>query len=415
MFSKYTNHFFLKYFGYVLLFGPFILIVPDVIIYLYSIGLILDQFPLLLPYKFCGILGEWIIIANKKTYGIVILIGVIYFSWIILRNKKKFDNIFDVLDEPINQSVNENQSVLVDKLMAKYSIKSEIKNVEIGNCFTRYYLNISKEVKFNRFISLSPDLSALLNLKVRACCDLQYCFLEIENKNKDRVFLKHFMYYSQPNKIFALDCKKPYLLDVKQNILIHASKSIIHSIICSLLITKIDIDILILGESDLSFMVYNSVVINSPETKIQEVINEMERRYRIIIPVADDIIQYNLNQKEKINYLVIILRISDALNPEIIRYIIQYGKKVGLFVILHDESKDKILPFIDIFSIIITSGVENKNDSISLLGISGAEYLNNPHDCIIKHSEMINRISIPIVSTDEASRIAKYLDNIKNR
>ena len=408
LFTK-TKMFLLCNFGFSIFLLPFAFIFINTTMIIYSIFIFLDILPQILPYTFAGKFIEHIIIINRTLLKIPSLLIIIFFLKKIYDKHKIVENLFDVLRSNEYYEKPENHSNLIEKALKTLCITATINKIEFGNLYSKYYLTIKNHINFNRFISLSPELNEIFKLKIRNLYDLSNFYLEIENNKKNKLSFKNFKYYIQPNKIMAMECSKKINIDGKINLLMHINENILHSIISSLFLSNMQMDFII-SDNNESLKVYEKKMLIVPELDLDEIIKEMERRYRIIIPVAENIWQYNQNQKKYMNFLIIFYKANDNLQLESLSYILQTSEKVGIFIYLYTNDVKHCNQYVNFFSNIITCCVKDKSISYDLIGSSGAELLiENENDCIIKQGMLIRRINLPSITTEEQFNIINFI------
>jgi len=400
----------LKIFGYNIFIFPFFLInIPFPIIVL-SISIILDNF-ILFPFKFCGAIGEILLLFNKKTFFIpsILTLGIVIFF--IFQNFYKVDNIFHIFSSKKTiEPKSENYSDLISKILEKYSIHVQIREIHFTPIFSRYYMT-SKNFNFtNRFFSLSPDISDILKVNTRTYCDLEYMFIEVENIEKITFSFEKFKTHHQPDSFLLMDGNTPTFLDIKNNFLCCVNSNIIHSLIMSILLTSENSNIILSGEDQPSFTIYSDRIINNSKIGINEIIEEMERRYHLIIEFADNIFEYN-KKKNPISFLHVFLKISSSLTISTIIYLTQYGKKVGVFLILYHDSLLKTLEYKPFFNNLISNKLQDKKESVEFFGISSAEYLSHDSDTMIKYGDMFFRAIFPFPSLEEIAKTVHFTQN----
>ncbi|HEX3011556.1 MAG TPA: DNA translocase FtsK 4TM domain-containing protein, partial [Syntrophomonadaceae bacterium] len=235
------------------------------------------------------------------------------------------------------KNIKESVSILEDTF-SSFGIKVKVNQVSCGPAITRYELSPGPGVKVSRIISLADDLQLNLaapGIRIEAPIPGKSAVgIEVPNRKISSVGLKHII--SSPNfarinsalafglgediagnPVVAKLSDMPHLLIAGST---GSGKSVcLNSIIMSLLYnsTPEQLRLVFIDPKMVELTIYNGIphlmtpVVTDPRKAsivLRWMVTEMEKRYRLFADIGvRDIYKYNINAKEKLPFIVIII------------------------------------------------------------------------------------------------------------
>lgn len=393
------------------------------IFYFFLIGYLLDIFNFF-SYSILGSFGEIAWTINHYTYSI----PLIFVAAILIYTKKQTkEDLFDERNEKVKNNLS--QEKLVNQLLLKYSIDGYVQSSQEGPFVTRYNLVISNVSKL-RFEGLSVEFAIEMGLKVLNCYNYNECQIDIENKYKNVPIFKETYEIKQPNNLSLFDSQKnPVLLKYFRNLYCNLSESAILSILTGILITKVGVDVLVFNCPFPQFSNVFDFIYENEQYFLEEIINEMNRRYAMMLPYGRTMDEYesiealeNIKDFKRFPRKIIIFFSIERIDLNYIEYIIKYGESVGIYVysmnVTNNEESD--FAFMDMFNAKIIG--PQKNDIIKESEVDGlvseviyTSKLCHEHDCFFISESSLLRIVLPKTSINEQHRLIAFFNNLHSR
>lgn len=374
----------------------------------------------LFSFSFCGSLGELIWKLNYYSYsiGIFCLIGV--FLYFIYNRKNK--EIFDDRNVPVK--TNQSLENTINKILIKYNIPGYVDKVKEGPFITRYFLVLDTQVSKLRFEGLSREFSQELQYKVMNCYTFSGVYIDVENLYKNAQIFKEVFYIKQPNHLSLCNATGEMIqINYLRNIYICANELFVNSILTNMLVTQVGTDVIMFQTDFIQFSTIHTYIDNNIQEYLLEIINEINRRYTIILPYGRTMDEYESVDHIQIlckfpRKILIIFQI-DQLDKQIIEYITKYGENVGIYI--HnininkqfDEIREKSME--SLFKIKFF-GPQNKdiimNDEVLRTGL-----LCDIYDCFFVNqcNNVVIRLGIPKTTTSEQCQIMLFHRNLHPR
>lgn len=332
---------------------------------------------------------------------------------------------------------------------AEFGLKGTVANVTRGPRITRYEIKLAPGVKISQVRSLSEDLAiALMSDKVRIQAPIPGTSLvgiEILNEIPAVIGLKELIKESKKTKLelpiaIGTDVTgKPRILDLAKmpHLLIAgqtgSGKSVcLNSIIMSVLFNKTpeECELMLVDPKRVEMNSYWGIphlrhsVVTEPDEALrmfQELVQEMDRRYRLLEEASvRNIVSYN-QKGNKMPYIVIVVdEMADLMmtsGKELEKCIVrlaQLARAVGIHLVLATQK-----PVVKVITGLIKSNmpsrisfqVASKTDSRVILDQNGAEKLAGRGDMLVVHPGVIEpeRLHGAWVSDDEIKNITESL------
>ena len=223
------SHWILFIFGYAIILLPILYYFP----FLYVVFLIIDwfQFPVF-QYTITGALGELILIANVKCYGLLTLVtGILFYFYF---QPKKFGGLYEYLERPIQFD-----HVKVDfdftKLFRDLQLQVKILDRLVGPFVITYTVNcVTHSLK--RFSLLSADFSEHIP-KCRIVVDVDHAYIEVPHGQLLIPNLKNVSNIIQPNVFMLLTSDGRYITqDLLDNFNFNVTINVQYSLLFQLFI-----------------------------------------------------------------------------------------------------------------------------------------------------------------------------------
>ena len=350
------------------------------------------------------------ILLNQRLQILVIVSAIIVFlsSRVVKKKKKKitYKPYITVVKEEIKEK--NNQSLEIIKALNEFSIDGEITNVYHGSVVTLYEFNPAPGIKSSRIIALSDDIRRRLNSpSVRIAIVTGNNYLGIEVGNKDRKTIdfnnilnsKEFLEYTGSLPIILGEdiVGDPFIVDLSQmpHLLVAGTtgsgKSMgINNMLVSLLHKKSheECKLILIDPKMLELTQYENIPhllcpviyeINKAVAALEWVINEMQRRYKLMSGAnVRNIKEY----KKQIPHIVIVIdEFADLQDKRIefsIQKLSQMARAAGIHMIISTQR-----PSVDIITGVIKSNfpsritfkLASKIDSKTIINVQGAEQL----------------------------------------
>jgi hypothetical protein len=363
-------------------------------------------------YKFTGAVGETLLLINYKLYFfpfVFIFLGAFFYKLFVERNTQSHISLEFYKKEILSYGPSIKDTDLI-KAFNDFSIYIEILSVEKSYYVTRYNLNL-KDCSMERFLSTVKDLSQNLYLNIRPHVDMDYTYIEIANSSYGAYYFSNVLNHGQNNMLMFMDSNNnKLLLSSRINLLIYGDINILHSIIMQIFFSPDQNQLNLIGEFNNTFLHYSSLInyINLEEETIYSIIKEIEYRHFFIKKKAKNIQEYNKNY-DFLDYKIYI--INGYIAIEQMKFILEYGSEVGIFLYLYSSELSMIVNYKDFFSKIITGYIE-LNSPYNLLNNNNnnpASYLLDKNDCIISYEDNIKRITLVTIDTDDLIFLINYL------
>ena len=349
----------------------------------------------------------------------------------------------------------------LEKVMHEYGIQAEVLDIRRGPIITLYELKLESGIKLSRVLSLQSEICMNLAVPiVRIIAPIpgkSTIGIEIPNRVREPVLLSQLLPYPE-NEIKGdlqivlgkniegvnqyVDLSKlPHLLIAGAT---GAGKSVfLNTLIASLIYqsSPLDIRIVMIDPKMVELKLYEGIPhllmpvitdVYEASKALRWVINEMERRYRILSKLrCRDIKSYNNrleskkeNISNKIPYIVIIIdELSDLMmvaakdvEDSIIR-LTQKARAVGIHIVMATQR-----PSVDVITALIKANcpariafqVAQRTDSRTILDANGAENLLGRGDLIYKSpmQTSLERIQAPLVTEDEVEELVKQVKKL---
>lgn len=383
-------------------------------------------------YSFLGTFGETLWKLNNKTFGLAFIGYGVFLLINSLKSEKK--DLFSERKNPIRS--NENLKERIDKLMISYNIESYVDTVVEGSFITRYNLIMNSSVSSLRFEGLSIEFSNELNCKVENVLKYNAAYIDVENKNKNIPILKEVYTIKQPNHISIFDSVKgSVILNFLRNMWISVSEQVMSSLLANMLVTKFGVDLIVFNSKFVEFSNAFEFVHKDHQIYLESIIQEMNRRYAIILPYGRNMDEYETSfasdfaQAQKFPRKILVLFHIEQFDQNYIEYILKYGKTVGIYiynVILLGEDDSSAYYFQqDSLGDFSTKANLASLFEYKLLGpqkrlMDKGEWIHthklcHEYDCLFKTPNGITRIAIPISPLEERIRITKFHNGLHKR
>lgn len=353
------------------------------------------------------------------------------------------------------ETINLNARIL-EKKLKDYGIEGEVKEVSPGPVITLYEFEPAPGIKISRIANLADDLAmALSAVSIRIVAPIpgkSVVGIEIPNAVRQTVYLREIIesrpfLESQSYLTLALGKTiygEPFVADLAKmpHLLVAGStgsgKSVsLNSMICSILFkaTPIHVRFLMIDLKMLELSFYDGIphlllpVVTNPKNaklSLRWLIDEMERRYRIMAEKGVRSIEKYNQKAQKENYellpyiVVVIDELADLMmvsTKEVEEYIArlaQMARASGIHLIIATQR-----PSVDVLTGIIKANfparisfqVSSKVDSRTILDTNGAESLLGQGDMLFLSpgAGRLSRIHGPFVSEGEIRRIVDFL------
>jgi DNA segregation ATPase FtsK/SpoIIIE-like protein len=358
--------------------------------------------------------------------------------------------------ESWKNEIRRNSSLLM-KMLAEFSIDSEVVNVNRGPVITLYEMQIAPGIKVNRIVSLADDIAmALAAHRVRIVAPIpgkSAIGVEIPNRYRETVTLGDIVKSDEfqtfeGSLVVALGkdiLGKPVMLDLKRlpHLLIAGAtgsgKSVCVNSIITSLVYNYDpnyVRFIMIDPKMVELQLYNGLphlltpVIVDPmmaPVVLKWTLHEMERRYCLLSEMnTRDIERYNEKIErfsgsiEKLPYIIVIIdEMADLImtSKEVeghITRIAQKARAVGIHLVVATQR-----PSVDIITGIIKANfpariafqVAQKTDSRTIIDQNGAEKLLGRGDMLYQSptSSFPIRIQGGFISEEEVERVATHL------
>ncbi len=364
----------------------------------------------------------------------------------------------DLLDSPpplearqIKEDLTNNARILQETL-EDFGISVKVTDIERGPIITRYELEPAPGVKVNRIEALEDDLALVMKAQsVRIIAPIPgkaRVGVEVPNMQSSLVFLQEVLATKEfqdarQRLTLALGkdiAGKPVIADLAQmpHLLIAGTtgsgKTVcVNGIILSLLFrySPNEMKFLMIDPKMVELAPYNGlphllcpVVTESKKasTALNWVVNEMERRYRLLAEsAARNISGYNEKSEEKLPYIVVVIDefadlmvvARDQVENAVTR-LAQLSRAVGIHLILATQR-----PSVDVITGVIKANlparvsfkVASKVDSRTVLDTNGADKLLGRGDMLFLRPEdsKLVRAQGALVSDAEIERVAEFI------
>ncbi len=340
---------------------------------------------------------------------------------------------------------------IIKRTLENFGIPVEMGEVQIGPTVTRYTLKPAEGVKLSRITALGSDLSlALAAHPIRIEAPIpgrSLVGIEIPNKTAALVrlgsLLSHGKFRESPPLFFALGrgvSGEPVFADITKmpHLLIAGStgsgKSIsIHSLILSLLFKNSpdQLRLIMIDPKRVELSVYEGIphlispVITENKKSVgvlKWVINEMERRYQVLLDAGvRDIESFNQKNGKEMPYILIIIdELADLMvsygqevEGAIIR-LAQLSRAVGVHLVVSTQR-----PSVEVITGLIKANITSRIalqvasgvDSRTILDSSGAEKLLGNGDLLFVSSESSKpkRIQGCFVTEKELKKVVSFI------
>ncbi len=373
----------------------------------------------------------------------------------------KLPSLKFLADPPKRHShVNENEidqkiSDLLDKLR-RFKIEGDVVRTYSGPVVTTFEFKPAPHIKVSKILTLQDDLAMALKaqtIRIQAPVPgKDVVGIEVPNKTIDTIYLKEILQsdiYKNSSSPLTIALGKdivgnPFVTDLKKlpHLLIAGTtgsgKSVgINAMLLSLLYRNSPdtLKLLMIDPKMLEFSIYNDIphlltpVITKPKhaiTALANMVNEMERRYKILSQSKTKNIE-NYNEKAKkqglphIPYIVVIIdELADLMmtsGKEVEFYIsrlAQMARASGIHLLVATQR-----PSVDVVTGLIKANlpsrisfkVGQKIDSKVILDASGADSLLGRGDMLFTPpgSSGLIRLHAPYASEEEIEKVVEYL------
>ncbi|MBI3002118.1 MAG: DNA translocase FtsK [candidate division NC10 bacterium] len=360
-----------------------------------------------------------------------------------------------------------NAEILV-KTLRDFGVETRVADVSPGPVITRYEVEPGPGIKINRIVGLADDLAlALKAMSVRVVAPIPgkaVVGVEIPNQNRARVSLREILgtpEFAALGSPLALALGKdiagnPMVADLAQmpHLLVAGAtgsgKSVcLNGLILSILFSTppADVQILLIDPKRVELSLFNGiphlldrVIVEAREAakKLQLVIAEMERRYRIFAEVgARNLSAYNQwaagaavpegeEAPGRLPHLVVVVdELADLMLvaahdvENAVARLAQMARAVGIHLIVATQR-----PSVDVITGVIKANfparisfqVSSKVDSRTILDVNGAEQLLGSGDMLFlpPASSKPVRIHGGFVSEVEIRRVVKFLSRFEH-
>ena len=331
-------------------------------------------------------------------------------------------------------------------------------NIFPGPVITRFEFKPASGVKVSQITNLADDLALAMRAeRIRIVAPIPgkpAVGVEIPNKAKREIYMKEILEsskFAESDYRLTLGLGKtisgePYVADLARmpHLLIAGSTGSGKSVCLNAIITSLlyrlhpdQIRFILIDPKRLELSVYNGLpqmekpVVNEmrqAEKILGEAVLEMEERYRRLARAGvRNIDDFNLREKEKLPYLIIIvdeladLMISGLNRVEsLITRLAQMARAVGIHLILATQrpSVDVITGLIKAnFSTRIAFQVATKVDSRTILDANGAEKLLGKGDMLFSSPGLPEPVRIhgAFISSDETERVVEFISSQEYR
>lgn len=370
--------------------------------------------------SFCGTFGELIWKLNYYTYGSIFILLIGFLVYIKIFKNKQYD--IEILNNRIIP-IKSNLSLedVLNKLLIKYSIPGYIKSRLEGAFITRYYIFLDTEVSKLRFEGLSFEISKELNRKVMNCYTFEEVYIDVENENKNNNIFSEAFVIKQPSHLSLFDAiGNTIQLKYFRHMYIIGSENLINNILTNLLFTKIETDVIMYNCEFIQFSSVYEYIYTDIDKHILEMINEMNRRYTMILPYGrtmdeyDSVDQIQTLKKFKRKILVIFDELN--VNEQHIEYIVQYGENVGIYV--YNVVIGNMLADSDLWNLfkIKLLGPQNKDVTINHITLNTSK-LCDENDVLFLNetTNFLIRLSVPQTTPQEQQKIMLFHNNLNRR
>ncbi len=356
----------------------------------------------------------------------------------------------------VNESeIDQKISDLLDKLR-RFKIDGDVVRTYSGPVVTTFEFKPAPHIKVSKILTLQDDLAMALRaqtIRIQAPVPgKDVVGIEVPNKKIDTIFLKEILQsdiYKDSSSPLTIALGKdivgnPFVTDLKKlpHLLIAGTtgsgKSVgINAMLLSLLYRNSPdtLKLLMIDPKMLEFSIYNDIphlltpVITKPKhaiTALANMVNEMERRYKILSQSKTKNIE-NYNEKAKkqgmphIPYIVVIIdELADLMmtsGKEVEFYVsrlAQMARASGIHLLVATQR-----PSVDVVTGLIKANlpsrisfkVGQKIDSKVILDASGADSLLGRGDMLFTPpgSSGLIRLHAPYASEDEIEKVVEYL------
>jgi S-DNA-T family DNA segregation ATPase FtsK/SpoIIIE len=383
------------------------------------------------------------------------------------RKKGDYDlPTLDILDDPPgteplpSKSAYRETAEALRHTLLTFGVEIEAGEVNIfpGPVITRFEFKPASGVKVSQITNLADDLALAMRAeRIRIVAPIPgkpAVGVEIPNRTKREIYIKEIL---ESSSFMEADSKlilglgktisgEPYVTDLARmpHLLIAGStgsgKSVcLNAIIISLLyrLHPDQVRFILIDPKRLELSVYNGLPhmekqvvteMRQAEKILGEAVLEMEERYRRLARAGvRNIDDFNLREKEKLPYLIIIvdeladLMISGLNRVEsLITRLAQMARAVGIHLILATQrpSVDVITGLIKAnFSTRIAFQVATKVDSRTILDSNGAEKLLGKGDMLFSSPGLPEPVRIhgAFISSDETERVVEFISTQEYR
>ena len=360
-----------------------------------------------------------------------------------------------------------NAEILV-KTLRDFGVETRVADVSPGPVITRYEVEPGPGIKINRIVGLADDLAlALKAMSVRVVAPIPgkaVVGVEIPNQNRARVSLREILATAEfaalasplPLALGKDIAGNPMVADLAQmpHLLIAGAtgsgKSVcLNGLILSILVSSppTDVQFLLIDPKRVELSIFNGiphlldrVVVEPREAakKLQLVIAEMERRYRVFAEVgARNLAAYNQwaatvaapegeEAPVPLPYLLVVVdELADLMLvaahevENAVTRLAQMARAVGIHLIVATQR-----PSVDVITGVIKANfparisfqVSSKVDSRTILDVNGAEQLLGSGDMLFlpPASSKPVRIHGCFVSEMEIRRVVKFLSRFEH-
>ncbi|MGH7376195.1 MAG: DNA translocase FtsK, partial [Candidatus Methylomirabilales bacterium] len=360
-----------------------------------------------------------------------------------------------------------NAEILV-KTLRDFGVETRVADVSPGPVITRYEVEPGPGIKINRIVGLADDLAlALKAMSVRVVAPIPgkaVVGVEIPNQNRARVSLREILATAEfaalasplPLALGKDIAGNPMVADLAQmpHLLIAGAtgsgKSVcLNGLILSILVSSppTDVQFLLIDPKRVELSIFNGiphlldrVVVEPREAakKLQLVIAEMERRYRVFAEVgARNLAAYNQwavtvaapegeEAPVPLPYLLVVVdELADLMLvaahevENAVTRLAQMARAVGIHLIVATQR-----PSVDVITGVIKANfparisfqVSSKVDSRTILDVNGAEQLLGSGDMLFlpPASSKPIRIHGCFVSEMEIRRVVKFLSRFEH-
>jgi DNA segregation ATPase FtsK/SpoIIIE, S-DNA-T family len=345
-----------------------------------------------------------------------------------------------------------NDSSLIERKLADFSVEGKITSVHPGPIVTMYEFEPAPGVKINRIVSLCDDLALALkaqSVRISPIPGRAVIGIEVPNKQRETVCLREILSsegFRKTKSRLTLGLGKdisglPVLADLSKmpHLLVAGAtgsgKSVsINSMVMSVLYkaTPREVKMLMIDPKLLELSAYEEIphlispVITNPKEAaegLKKMVFEMERRYRVLAErTARNIESYNIQAKDEelLPYIVIIIdELADLMFTapgdveDSIARLAQMGRASGIHLILATQR-----PSVDVITGIIKANfpariafqVSSKVDARTILDTHGAEQLLGKGDMLLMlPGTRIVRVHGALVTEEEIKGVVDFV------